>query len=195
MVLAEKYLGKPLKEIDLSAMIRDLVGGAVKYGLEVPTDFMMVGKALMTIEGIGKELDPDLDVFSEAKPYFVDLLKKRMSPQEIGNELLRSAERFAGIATDVPMHLGEVLDDLRMGRLQIQTAETQAAPVVDRFGRRVFNGMVVASLNVAGAITLVSPMRYAIWVAVALFLLAWATWIAHVGKDAIKAWWAKGRKR
>ncbi len=44
-LLAEKYLGRPLKEIDLSSMLRDLVGGAMKYGLEIPPDFMLVGKA------------------------------------------------------------------------------------------------------------------------------------------------------
>ena len=66
--LADKYLGKPLKEIELSGLIRDLVQGAMKYGLEIPTDFLLVGKALMTVEGIGKELDPDLDVFGEASP-------------------------------------------------------------------------------------------------------------------------------
>ena len=39
-------------------MIRDLVQGALKYGIEIPTDFMLVGKALMTIEGIGKSSTP-----------------------------------------------------------------------------------------------------------------------------------------
>ena len=52
-LLAEKYIGRPLKDIELSAMLRDLVQGAMKYGLEIPPDFMLVGKALMTIEGIG----------------------------------------------------------------------------------------------------------------------------------------------
>jgi len=194
-VLAEKYLGRPLKEIQLSAMIKDLVDGAVKFGLEIPNDFLMVGKALMTIEGIGKELDPDLDVFNEAKPYFIGLLQKRYSPEQIGNELLRGVERFAGVAHDVPFHLQEVLDDLRMGRLQIQTVETQAAPTLDRLGRRIFSGMTVASLNVAAGLATISHFKYNLWVAGFLFLCAWSVWITHVGADAIKAWWAKGRKR
>src|ERR1700690_997712 len=59
----EKSLAKPLKEIELSGMIRDLVGWAIKYGLEIPTDFMLVGKALMTVEGIGKQIAPDPDGF------------------------------------------------------------------------------------------------------------------------------------
>jgi predicted unusual protein kinase regulating ubiquinone biosynthesis (AarF/ABC1/UbiB family) len=52
----------------MAAMISDLVRGATKFGLEVPPDFLLVGKAIMTIEGVGKEIDPDLDVFGEAKP-------------------------------------------------------------------------------------------------------------------------------
>jgi ubiquinone biosynthesis protein len=65
-VLAEKYLGKPLKDIALSALIRDIVGGAVKYGLEIPPEFLMLGRTLMTVEGVGKQLYPELDVYSEA---------------------------------------------------------------------------------------------------------------------------------
>ncbi|MGZ3475101.1 MAG: ABC1 kinase family protein [Polyangiales bacterium] len=194
-VLAEKYLGKPLKEIELSAMIKDLVDGAVKFGLEIPTDFMMVGKSLMTIEGIGKELDPDLDVFGVAQPFFFELVKRRLSPEQLGNELLRGAERFAGMAHDVPFHLREVLDDLRMGRLQIQTVETKLEPAYDRLGRRQFNGMVVASLTISGAIALTSTWQYRVWLSVALFVLAYLVWMAHVGKDAIKAWWSGGSRR
>ncbi len=194
-VLAEKYLGRPLKEIELAALIRDLVDGAVKYGLEVPTDFMMVGKSLMTIEAIGKELDPDLDVLGEAQPYFVDLVKKKFSPEQVGNELLRNAEQVLGMAHDVPFHLREVLDDLRMGRLQIKTVEASLEPAYDRLGRRLFNGMVVASLNVAGALVLASSAEHKAWLAAALFVLAFLVWAAHVGKDWFVAWWGAGTRR
>ncbi|GAC1394062.1 MAG: AarF/ABC1/UbiB kinase family protein [Polyangiales bacterium] len=198
--LSEKYLGRPLKEIELSGLIRDLVGGAIDYGLEVPTDFLMVGKALMTIEGIGKELDPELDVLAEAKPYFIELLQKRLSPQEIGKDLLRGAEQFLGVAHDLPLHIQEVLDDVRLGRLRIQTVETTAAPTYDRFGRRVFSGFVIASLNIAGGLALIAASvakewKYPAWLAGLLFFSAWTAWAVHVGKDWFQAWWAKGRKR
>jgi ubiquinone biosynthesis protein len=150
--LAEKYLGRPLKELDLSAMIRDLVQGAMKYGLEIPTDFMLVGKSLMTIEGIGKELDPDLDVFGEAQPYFMNILKKRYSPQRLGNELIRGVEQLSRAGYDVPLQAREVLEDLRLGRLSVRTADPALPLAADRLGRRVFSGMVVASSTIAGAI-------------------------------------------
>jgi ubiquinone biosynthesis protein len=154
--LAEKYLGKPLKEIDLAAMLQDIVYGAAKFGLEVPPDFLMVGKAIMTMEGVGKEIDPDLDVFGEMKPYFFDILRKRYSPERIGNELWRGMERLSGAAYDMPQQMREILDDLRLGRLTLQTTNPALPAALDRLGRAVFAAAVVVAFVGSGAVLLAS---------------------------------------
>lgn len=179
-LLAEKYLGKPLKEIDLSAMIRDLVQGAMKYGLEIPTDFMLVGKALMTLEGIGKQLDPDLDVFGEAQPYFLDIMKKRYSPQRLGNELIRGVQQLSAASYDVPIQAREVLEDLRLGRLVLNTTDPALPLAQDRLGRRIFSGLVIAGTSIAGA--LLWPHHFAI--ATALLALAATVLVLHVLRDS-----------
>ncbi len=180
-VLAEKYLGRPLKEIDLSSMIRDLVQGALKFGLEIPPDFMMVGKSLMTLEGIGKSLDPDLDVLGEASPYFTELLKKRYSPERIGNDLIRGVEQLSRAGYDMPLQLREVLDDLRLGRLAIRTLDPQMQVSADRLGRRVFSGLFVASLTLAGAYLLRGEDKVAGGLFIAVGVVVWLT---HVLLDA-----------
>ncbi|MFO0576160.1 MAG: AarF/UbiB family protein [Polyangia bacterium] len=198
-LVSERYLGRPLKEIDMAALVRDIISAAVEYGIEVPTDFMMVGKALMTIDGIGKEIDPNLDIMSEVKPYFIELLQKRYAPEQLGKDLLRGAEQFIGVAHDLPLHVQEILDDLRMGRLQLQTVELQAAPTMDRLGRRLFSGLTVASLNVAGGFALLATMlgplerwKWGAAMSALLFVSAMAVWILHVSRDWLKAWWTKG---
>jgi ubiquinone biosynthesis protein len=150
-LLAEKYLGRRLKDIQLSALLRDLVQGATKHGIEIPPDFLMVGKALMTLEGIGREIDPELDVFAEARPYFLDLLKKRYSPERILNEVWRGLERLSGVASDLPHQAREILDDLRLGRLQMKTLDPALYPAIDRLGRRVFSGVVTAAFLLGGS--------------------------------------------
>ncbi len=185
-VLAEKYLGKPLKEIDLGAMLRDLVQGAMKYGIEIPPDFMMVGKTLMTLEGIGKELDPDLDIFGEATPFFTELLMKRYSPQRIGNELMRGVEQLSRAGYDMPLQLREVLDDLRLGRLAIRAPDPALALATERLGRRVFSGLFVASATFAGAYLVRGEEK----VLGAVFLvLGVLVWIGHALLD-----WRRGSR-
>jgi ubiquinone biosynthesis protein len=179
-LLTEKYLGRPLREIEMSAMIRDLVQGAMKYGLEIPPDFLLVGKALMTVEGIGKELDPDLDVFGEAQPYFTEIVKKRYSPQRIGNDLMRGVEWLSRAGVDMPLQAREVLEDLRLGRLVVKTADPELPEAADRLGRRVFSGIVVASCIIAAA--LAAPHNTTL--ATILFAVAAALVLFHVARDA-----------
>jgi ubiquinone biosynthesis protein len=180
-MLAERYLGKPLKEIELSAMIRDLVQGAIKYGLEIPTDFMLVGKALMTVEGIGKQIDPELDVFGEAAPYFFDLLRRRYSPVRLGNELWRGVEQLSRAGYDMPMQVRDVLEDLRLGRMVLHTEDPGLPTAADRLGRRLFSGLVVAAL-VAGGVVLLRDGRHDT-LGAALLVLAGVTWLVHVARD------------
>jgi ubiquinone biosynthesis protein len=182
-------------EIDPAALLQDLIEGATKFGIEVPPDFLMAGKALLTIDGIGKQLDPDLDILAAAEPLFVEHLQKRLEPQELANELLRGATRYAGMARDLPFHLREVLDDLRMGRLQVHTVEAKIEPAFDRHGRRLFSAIVIASLNVGAGLALASSWEHRGAVAITAFVLGLLLFAGHVMRDAFVAWWAKGRKR
>jgi ubiquinone biosynthesis protein len=184
-LLADKYIGRPLKEVDLSSMIRDIVGGALKFHIEIPTDFMLVGKTLMTIEVIGKELDPDLDVYGLAAPALFELLKKRYSPQRLGNELWRGVEQLSRAGYDMPMQLREVLDDLRLGRLALRAWDPEVPRAADRLGRRVFMGMVVAALALSGTL-LVYGEKHA-EIGVGMLILAGLAWLGHAALDLTRA--------
>jgi ubiquinone biosynthesis protein len=185
-LLAEKYLGRPLKEIDLSSMISDLIGGATKYGLEIPPDFLLVGKALMTIEGVGKEIDPDLDVYSEARPFFLDLLRRRYSPERIGNEVWRGLERLSSAAYDVPQQTREILEDLRLGRMTVRTSDTSMPITLDRLGRRVFAGLLVAAFVVSGTWLLAARVNDVLGIILLSFGVL--VMLIHVASDALRRW-------
>jgi ubiquinone biosynthesis protein len=184
-LLAEKYLGKRLKDIEMSALIRDLVQGAMKFGVEVPPEFVLVGKAIMTTEGVGKALEPELDVFEEARPLFFEIVKKRYSPERLGNELLRRLERLSSATNNLPEQLGDVLDDLRFGRLTVRTSDADAGIASDRLGRRIYSGLVASSLVLSGSWALSAHEPYA---AVALFAVAGLWLFGHTVRDAIKSW-------
>jgi ubiquinone biosynthesis protein len=154
-LLAEKYLRKNLRDIELSGLIHDLIGTATRFGLEVPPDFVLVGKALITIEGVGKEIAPDFDIISESRPLFLELLKKRYSPQRIGNEFLRRMERLSGATSQLPEQMQEVLEDLRLGRLAIRTTDTEIRDASDRLGRRVYSALLASACLIAGSALLI----------------------------------------
>ena len=154
--LAERYLGKPLKEIEISYLIRDIASGAMKFGLEIPPEFLMLGRTLMTIEGVGKELHPELDVFSEVRPYFLKLLARRYSPERIGTDAIKMLSRLGGTAQSLPTKIEEILDDLGRGDLIIRTNDPELPRATEMLGRRIFSGLTVAALIGGGSILISS---------------------------------------
>jgi ubiquinone biosynthesis protein len=152
--LAQRYLGKRLKEIELGPLIRDLIMGSRKFGVEIPSEFLMLGKSLMTVEGVGKEIYPELDLLAEVRPYFTQLFQQRYSPERMTQDALRGLRRLGAATTEMPLQLEEILEDLRKGAFSVRTQQTQLESAADRLGRRAFSGLVVSSLIIAGAILL-----------------------------------------
>jgi ubiquinone biosynthesis protein len=183
-LVAERYLGRPISEIEVSVLIRDLVRLANSYGLEIPTDFLLVGKALMTVEGIGKQLEPNLDIFEEARPYFLNILKRRYSPERVTQQLIRRIERLSDATTNIPHQLSDVLEDIRLGRLRITTQSPESRNSFDRLGRRMLAGCVFASSTVGGA-WLFAAEHTTIGIFMLLSALLWLT--AHVIGDWYRA--------
>ena len=183
-MLSEKYLGRPLKEINLSAMIGDLVYGATKYGLEIPPDFLLVGKALMTVEGVGKEIDPDLDVYGEARPYFLDLLKKRYSPERLTMDLYRGVERLSTAAYELPPLTREILDDLRLGRLSLVVNDPALKPAAERVGARIFAGLAMIAFLGSGSLLLAAHAQEAL--GVVLIVLGVLVLLIHMTLNALR---------
>jgi ubiquinone biosynthesis protein len=182
-MLARKYLGKSLKDIEMSALITDLIQGAIRHGIDMPPDFLMVGKALMTLEGIGRQLDPDLDVFNAAKPHFLRLLAKRYSPEKVSGDILRAAVRMSGLAGTMPEQVGEILEDLRKGHLSMKTVDPGLPVAAERLGKQVYTGLTVASMVFAGGLLLATDKH--IWLGYLLFVGAGATAFFH----QIRQWW------
>ncbi len=152
--LADKYLHKRLEEVEFAELIRDLAGGAVRYGIEVPPDFMLVGKSLMTIEGIARQIYPQLNVAAEVRPYVAGILGARYSPERITNDLLHLATRLGSTATELPGLADDILEDLRQGRLTLEVRQSSLMHAQERLGRRIFSGLVLAAALVAGAVLL-----------------------------------------
>jgi ubiquinone biosynthesis protein len=158
-VLSEKYLGRSLADVEMSGLIRDLVQGAIKYDVEMPAEMMMVGKALMTVEGIGKQLDPQLDVWTELRPFLTKVVMERYSPQRIARDVLRGVRQLSSSATSLPGQVHDILDDLRAGKLAVVSRDADLAKATERLGQRLFVAIVAASM-MASSIALLIANRH-----------------------------------
>jgi ubiquinone biosynthesis protein len=110
----------------------------------------MVGKAMMTVEGIARQIYPEIDLVREIRPYFAEIVGYRYSPERIASDLLHVAARFANAASEFPARADDILEDLRQGRMSAVVRQPNLARATDRLGRRISHALFCSALALGG---------------------------------------------
>jgi ubiquinone biosynthesis protein len=114
-----QYRGLPLKEIPSGKILLDASSVAFKYHVSLPQDLIAVFKSIMTLEGIGRQLDPNFDLLSSGTAFAGRLLKQRYAPEAIGKDLLLFGRDLSRFLRSTPRQLGEVIRQVESGELRV----------------------------------------------------------------------------
>ena len=110
--VCEPYFDRPLKEISLGMVLMRLFQTSRRFQVEIQPQLVLLQKTLLNIEGLGRQLDPELDLWSTAKPFLEKWMLEQMGPQRLWRELREQAPRYAKVLPDLPRL---VYDYLRQG--------------------------------------------------------------------------------
>lgn len=152
--VCEPYFTRPLSEISLAEVVLKLFRTAQQYELTLQPQLILLQKTLLNIEGVGRQLDPQLDIWSVAHPVLENILRERYSPARLGQEFRRRLPEILTHAPDMPRLAREWLRQQVEGeaRVDMRSAEIAALVEASRRGQR----RTVAA--VAGAALLVSAV-------------------------------------
>ncbi len=151
----DQYKGVPLKRLDLTAMLSDLMALLREHGLALPPDLALMIKAFITLEGLGRQLDPDFDLASEVQPLLEHVLAAHHAPEAIARRGWRGLGSTLELVTGLPQDLRDLLRAGRRGKLQIQVDVVSLKRTVDQLDRaisRMTLGIVTAALIIGTAI-------------------------------------------
>ncbi|MGG0789669.1 AarF/ABC1/UbiB kinase family protein [Peribacillus simplex] len=117
--LRNKYYDIPLSQISLGGAVNDLFTVANRHQVQIPPEFTMLGKALLTMEAIVEGLDPNFSIMKAAEPFGERLFKERYNPKNIAknawNQFIESAEAIA----ELPKDIREVTGIIKKGKLRL----------------------------------------------------------------------------
>ncbi len=123
--VCEPIFKKPLKEISYGNLLLRLFQTARRFDMEVQPQLVLLQKTLLNIEGLGRQLYPDLDLWQTAKPYLEDWYKNRIGPKATFNKLKEHLPIMAEKLPELPEMAYQVLSDAANGELEIKWKSKQ----------------------------------------------------------------------
>jgi len=147
--VCEPIFEKPLEEISFGQLLLRLFQTARRFNMEVQPQLVLLQKTLLNIEGLGRQLYPQLDLWSTAKPYLEQWMMNRMGPKAIWREVKRQAPAWAAHAPQMP-------ELIRTTLTHISQYPAQQKVVSDKLERldRTLNQLNQAKKHRAFAVTI-----------------------------------------
>ena len=107
--VCEPYFDRPLKELSLGMVLMRLFQTSRRFQVEIQPQLVLLQKTLLNIEGLGRQLDPDLDLWHTAKPFLEKWMLDQIGPKKLLDELRNEAPRYAKVLPELPRLLFDFL--------------------------------------------------------------------------------------
>jgi ubiquinone biosynthesis protein len=100
--VCEPYFDRPLKEISLGLVLMRLFQTSRRFNVEIQPQLVLLQKTLLNIEGLGRQLDPELDLWNTAKPFLEKWMIDQVGPKKLWTQLVAEAPRYAKLLPELP---------------------------------------------------------------------------------------------
>ncbi len=153
----DKYHGVSLKSVHLGMMLTELMSLLREHELSLPPDIIILIKALIILESVAQQLDPEFNMVSEAKPLLHQLMLERTVPDAIAKRGWQAIVDATELLTGLPQDLQQLLRSARRGRFQFHVDITRLKTFgnqLDRAASRVAIGNVVAAMIIGSSIVM-----------------------------------------
>lgn len=153
----DHYHGVPLDQLDLSAMIGEMTSVLRHHQLVLPADLVLMIKAFITLEGMGRSLDPGFDMAGESAPIIEEVIRRHYSPANVARRMQKSLGATMKLLGGLPADVSRLLRAARRGRIEVHVDINSLREVgsrLDRAASRLTLGVVTAALIIGSAIVL-----------------------------------------
>ena len=138
--VCEPMFAKPLKDISFGQVLIGLFQTARRFNMEVQPQLVLLEKTLLNIEGLGRQLYPDLDLWVTAKPFLERWMKEQMGPKRVMEEVSKQAPEWAGQLPQIPNLVFSALQQISLQQEQTK-AQTEAITKLGKYIKKDRQGI------------------------------------------------------
>ena len=165
----EPYINKPIQEISLANILIKLFKISGNFGMEIQPQLVLLDKTLLYIEGLGRQIYPQLDLWNTAKPFIEKWLSKKFGFRSFLDKSKNNFEQFVSTLPEKPIQIDKLLTNLNNGKLSIkyQNPEIEKSLTAIKKNQKKLRHSVLAGFLLLAAVVLLGQQQY--WLA-SLFL-------------------------
>ena len=164
--LVFEFEGTPLKDIRVGVLVRRLAAIIREHSIVMPSDLALMFKALITMEGLGRQYDPDFHVLDHLTPLLRKAITNRYRPESLLRRGRNTLGQFVDLVSSIPRDLSRLLRDARRGKTRIDVDIKR----LDTFGKqldrtigRATMGILTASVVIGSSIVMTVQGGPQVW--------------------------------
>ena len=153
----DRYHGVPLGQLDLAGMLLEVTALLRSHQLALPADLALLIKVCLTLEGLGRSLDPDFEMARQAQPFLRRAMAAQLGPRAVARRGARAWTDAVGLMAALPRELRRLLRGMRGDgpRVHMEIDELKEfGRQVAHSANRLAGSMVIAALIVGSSITM-----------------------------------------
>ncbi|MBU4498914.1 MAG: ubiquinone biosynthesis regulatory protein kinase UbiB [Gammaproteobacteria bacterium] len=116
--VCEPVFDRPLKDISFGRVLLQLFQASRRFNVEIQPQLVLLQKTLLNIEGLGRQLDPELDLWKTAKPFLERWMNEQMGWRALINNLKTEAPKWAALLPQLPRLAHQALNENRLAQLE-----------------------------------------------------------------------------
>jgi ubiquinone biosynthesis protein len=151
----DDYYEVPLQEVNTGRLLTDLINIFVQFRISVPPDLLLLSRALITMEGIGRQLDPDFNMVHHLKPFMDRLARERLTPTYLAKDLKSVMEEYRILLRQLPRDLRTLLLQISRNRFKINLEHRGLNELItdlDKSSNRLSFSLLISALIVGSSL-------------------------------------------
>jgi ubiquinone biosynthesis protein len=151
------YMGLSLAEVNVGRVLIEATKVATQYNIKIPGDWMIVFKAILTIEGMGRTLDPEFDMLKTGEGLVSELVKSQYSMQRLSKDFVWVAKDLSALMQTLPRQIRWMFRKFNSNdfAFEIKIPELQQLRAqMDSNSRRLVHAIVAAGTFIAASLAL-----------------------------------------
>ncbi len=151
----DDYYELLLQDLQVGKLLFDFVEILTEYRIKFPSNLMLLSRALIAMEGIGRQLDPEFNMIEQIKPFAEKIVKDRYSPANLSKEMTRTLQSYHSLGKSLPKDIKEFINRVNRNKFKIDLEHRGFERLItdlDKSTNRISFSLVISALIIGSSL-------------------------------------------